>query len=258
MLAELQLRFRHALVSGDGSGIASLLVGGRAPALRLKVHQRHYEVSLVTALLGKFPATQWLVGSAFVEEAARQYVRRHPPTAPCIAEYGGEFPSFLADCPFAARLPYLRSFGELEWHVGRAAVAIELPPLDIASLSGRDGDSVVAARLVIQPSVRYLEAGWPVEELFRLYLSNTVPDRITFAPADTFLEVRGARGVFQFARLDAGEFAFRRAIGSGHPVGTAAEVVLATHANFDVGAAFARLFAQDLVTHVADPSVHLP
>jgi hypothetical protein len=257
VLAELQSRFRDALVSGDGSGIASLLVGGRAPAERLKVHQRHYEVSLMTALLGKFPATQWLIGSAFVQEAARQYVRRHPPTAPCIAEYGGEFPSFLADCPFVARLPYLRSFGELEWHVGHASVAIELPPLDIASLSARDGDSVAAARLVIQPSVRYLEAGWPVDELFRLFLSDDAPDQITFAPAETLLEVRGARGVFQFTRLDAGEFRFRRAIGSGRPVGAAAEMVLATQADFDVGAAFARLFAQGLVTHVADPSVHL-
>jgi hypothetical protein len=254
VLADLQSRLRDALLSDDAAGLAPLLVGGRAPAERLKVHQRHYETSLVAALLGTFPATQWLVGSAFVQDAARQYVRRHPPAAPCIAEYGDGFPSFLADCPSAARLPYLRAFGELEWHVGHVSVAVELPPAALASLSDRDGDAVAAATLAIQPGVRYLAARWPVDELFHLYLSDTLPERIAFDPRDTFLEVRGARGEFRLGRLGAGEFRFRQAIAAGHAVGAAAEMALASHAEFDVGAAFARLFAAGLVTGVAAAS----
>ena len=148
-------------------------------------------------------------------------------------------------------LPYLRSFGELEWHVGHVSGAIELPPLGLASLSDQDGDAIQVMRLMIQPSVRYLQVGWPVDDLFRLYLSDTVPDEIAFTPAETFLEVRGARGEFRFARLGAGEFKFRQAVCNGRMLGAAAETVLASDADFDLGAAFTRLFAEGLVTRLA-------
>jgi hypothetical protein len=45
----------------------------------------------ITALVEKFPATGWLVGSRFVSLAARSYVLEHPPRKPCIAEYGEDF-----------------------------------------------------------------------------------------------------------------------------------------------------------------------
>ena len=92
--------------------------------------------------------------------------------------------------------PYLRPFGELEWHVGHVSVAIELPPVKIALLSVGRIDSILAARLTIQPGVRYLESHWPVDELLTLYSSETAPDQLTFGPTDIFLEVRGARGEF--------------------------------------------------------------
>ena len=96
-LADTQIRLRSALVEGDASAIAPMLVGGRDPLKRLGIHVRHYETSLVEALTRRFPALVWLVGRAPVDAAAREFVHRHPPTAPCIAEYGEEFPAFLAE-----------------------------------------------------------------------------------------------------------------------------------------------------------------
>ena len=90
---------------GEAETVAPLLVGGNDPRKRLAIHHRHYETSLVTALLDRFPATIWLVGSTFVTETARQFVRRRPPSRPCIAEYGEEFPAFLSAILGAAELP---------------------------------------------------------------------------------------------------------------------------------------------------------
>src|SRR5260370_9183453 len=98
-LAELQSGVRDAVIEGKSTGIASLLVGGRDGRKRLEIHSRHYETSLVDALVGKFPATGWLVGAPFVTETARHYVHQRPPDVPCIAEYGEEFPQFLAERP---------------------------------------------------------------------------------------------------------------------------------------------------------------
>jgi len=98
-LADIQLFFRNAVVTGDVAHIRALLSDATDPENGLGIHRRNYEVSLVTALLTKFPATVWLAGTSFVTEAARDFIRHHPPQAPCIAEYGDEFPRFLAGFP---------------------------------------------------------------------------------------------------------------------------------------------------------------
>ena len=66
---------------------------------RLRIHQRHYATSLVTALVNRYPATEWLLGSDAVMEAARLFVATEPPHAPCIAEFGETFGAWLSRLP---------------------------------------------------------------------------------------------------------------------------------------------------------------
>ena len=54
-LADIQLVMRQAVVAGDASGIAPLLIGGGDAGKRLDIHRRHFETSLVAALLAKRP-----------------------------------------------------------------------------------------------------------------------------------------------------------------------------------------------------------
>jgi hypothetical protein len=179
-LAEIQTLFRNAVIEGGTEGIAMWLVGGRDPEQRLAIHRRNYHTSLVDALLTKFPATAWLVGTSFLAEAAAHFVSKHPPQVPCIAEYGAGFPEFLSQCPGAERLPYLRDFAKLEWYVGLVSIAV-----DNAS-----------------PGLHYLHASWPVDELMKFYLTDTAPDRFELLPADIWIQVRGARGEFQLNRVE--------------------------------------------------------
>ena len=80
------------------------------PSKRLDIHLRHYEASLTAAVVGRFPATVWLIGARRLEQAARRFVHEHPPTAPCIAEYGAAFPTFLGSWPDTAHLTYAPAF----------------------------------------------------------------------------------------------------------------------------------------------------
>lgn len=249
-LADIQLHLRHAIVNGKVAGVAPFLLGGRNPEKRLVVHQRNYETSLVTALLGKFPATVWLAGTPFVTEAARHFVRDHPPQAPCIAEYGEQFPQFLLACPGAQRVPYLGDFAKLEWHVGHVSIDVERPAVAREEFSRIDAGALTDALLALQPGMRYLEASWPVDELMKLYLEESAPDHFEFEPADVWLEVCGARGEFHINRLDAAEFMFRKAILEGQSMGDAAERALDAKATFDPGQALAALIAAELVTGI--------
>ena len=250
-LAETQSRLRRAVVAGDAAAIVPLLVGGRDPEKRLAIHARNYEASLVKALLGKFPATHWLMGTPFLMEAARAFIRVRPPGAPCIAEYGADFPVFLAARPLAEPVPYLRCFAELEWHLGQVSIAVDRPALSLGDATILDGASLADAALAIQPGVRYLEAPWAIDELIELYLTQQAPEQFQLAAAAVWLEIRGARGAFRINRLDAADFEFRVAVQGGRTIGSAAELALAADAAFDAGRSFARLMTEGLVTAIA-------
>src|SRR5262245_53377727 len=122
-LAELQHQLRDAVITGSAAPVVPLLVGGRDATKRLGIHHRHYTTSLATAIVTRFPATAWLVGPSRLEEAARQFVQQHPPTAPCIAEYGGAFPAFLGAWPATGGVASGPAVSGLDVSAGAGGVA---------------------------------------------------------------------------------------------------------------------------------------
>jgi hypothetical protein len=255
-LADLQRRVRNALVLGDVSGLEPVLVGGRGARSRLAIHQRHYRTSLITALLERFPATVWLAGSPFVIEAAREFVRECPPSRPCMAEYGEEFPAFLITRPGSATIPYLQQFAGLEWQVGRVSLAVDMRALRM------DDVSVTAtledARVTLQPGVHYLHADWGIDELMSLYLSDSSPEQFLLQSGDVWLELRGLRGQLEMNRLSHGDFAFRAALASGESLADAAFLALDSDAAFDAGRALLTLVRDELVIGIDARRVDVP
>jgi hypothetical protein len=249
-LADIQSFFRNAVVTGDVARIMALLPAGHHPEGGLGIHRRNYEISLVTALLTKFPATVWLAGMSFVTQAATDFIRNHPPHAPCIAEYGDEFPQFLAALPGANGMPYLREFAELERQAGQVSVEIEERCLALAGLTEVGTDRLPDIMLRLQPGIRYRRASWPIDDLLRLYLTESAPDRYLFEPHDVWLEIRGARGEFRIDRLESSEFIFRKSIAEGCSIGSAAESALEANPSFDPGVALVRLIESGMVTEI--------
>jgi len=250
-LVDLQGTFARAMTSGDAAGVGAHLRGGRDPGQRLAIHLRHYATTLAAALCDKFPASVWLIGADAMREAALAYARLHPPRQPCIAEYGREFPQFLAGHPRTDRLPYVRSFAELEWAVAQASIALEAPPLSWTALAACGAEHLVESRLALQPGVHYVRADWRIDELMETYLSGVTPERFVLVDADTRIEVRGARGTFKLTQLDAATFAFRTTVAAGRTVGDAADAALTLDSGFDPGAALRALVDAELVAATA-------
>ena len=247
-LADLQGSVRQAVVLGEVEAVAPLLVGGRDARKRLAIHHRHYEASLVKALLDRFPATVWLVGSTFVTAAARRFVRNRPPSRPCIAEYGEDFPAFLSADRGAAELPYLRPFAGLEWHMGRLSLAVTLPALGRRDLPAFNSDTVADVTITMQPGAHYFHAAWDVDNLLRLYLTDSAPDQFSLQSGDAWIELHGARGELQMNRLDRASFAFRAALSADQSLGDAAVSALDLDPTFDAGQALVTLVTDGLVT----------
>jgi len=235
--------------------IVPWLVGGPGARKRLAIHHWHYHASLVAALLDRFPATVWLVGTTFVAGAARRFVQHCPPTRPCIAEYGEDFPSFISAERGAARLSYLRSFATLEWHPNRLSLTITRPALNQNDLSSLDPGTLADVSVTIQPDVHYLHAHWNIDTLIQLYLSDNAPDQFTLARGDAWIELRGARGDLRINRLDRASHTFRSGLSAGQSLGDAAPSALDVNATFNAGHALAALITDGLVTAA---EVHRP
>ena len=251
-LAELQQTVADALIRGDSRGVRCRMRGGRDPHARLEVHVRHYETSLVTALHMKFPATQWLVGSELVAAAARAYVHARPPNRPCIAEYGRTFPVFLAQFARGRGLPYLRMFTELELAAGETATAIGLPPLEWSEVAKAGAERLLDCTAGVQSGTRYLRSRWPVDELMKIYLSGSTPERFVVAAAQACIEIRGARGELRIIRLNRATFAFRAALAARRTIEDSVARALRHEPQFDAGAALRDAVQSGLLT-----SLHL-
>ncbi|WP_445504691.1 HvfC/BufC family peptide modification chaperone [Microvirga sp. G4-2] len=249
-LADVQTWIRDAVVLGAIADVAPLLVGGGDPIARLAIHRRHYEASLVEAILRRFPGVVWLAGETFTRAAAADFVRWFPPAAPCIAEYAEHFPDFLARCVGTEQMPYVQWFARLEWHLGQVALAIDEPPLHVQGLAAFEPAVLPDLVLGLQGGLRFLEAPWPVDDLAMLHLTGAAPDRFVLQPTAVWLQVRGARGSIRIDRLDPGTFAFRSAIAQGLPLGGAAEQALDSDPAFDPGGALTSLLADDLAISV--------
>lgn len=246
-LADLQRQMRECLVGSGNPLPAGLLVGGATPARRFDIHRRHYEESLTAAVIGRFAATGWLIGTARLEAAARAFVHRCPPEAPCIAEYGSAFPTFLGEWPETRYLAYLPSFATLDWHVGRLAVAVDLPAMDVHRLATEDIAGLPDRTVTLQPGLHYQQTEWPVDVLLQHYLNDSAPGTWTIERQPVSIEVRGARGLFRFARRAADDFTFRTALAEGATYGAAAATAMAVEPTFDPAAAFVALVWEGLV-----------
>lgn len=253
-LAETQDWLRAAIGGSAAAAPPPGLYGGRAPQARLAIYRRNHAVSLLRALLAKFPATHWLLGDALFREAAGDFVRAHPPQSPSLAEYADGFPAFLAAHPALAAIPYAGDLATLDWHLGLVAVAADPPPVAIAALAALAAERLPDVRLRLMPGLRRAELAWPADDLLRLFLAEAAPDRIDFHPGRIFVELRGSRGAYSVGRLGEAEHRFQAALADGSSLGAAAEAALAGAADFDPGAAVAAAFDRGLVAAVIHPA----
>jgi hypothetical protein len=249
-LAEVQHQIRNAVISGHSAPIAPRLVGGIDPSKRLDIHLRHYEASLTAAVVGRFPATVWLIGARRLEQAARRFVHEHPPTAPCIAEYGAAFPDFLAAWPDTAHLAYVPAFADLDWHLGRIAVSVDVAAVTRAHVGAITPTDLANMAVQLQAGTHYLEASWPIDTLITMCLTDASPEAWMLTDDEVHLEVRGARGSFRFSRLIAADYAFRASLSAGRTLGDAAAHALSLNSDFEPGAALIALLDEQLMTSI--------
>jgi hypothetical protein len=252
-LRELQGEFRRALLEGRddepaGALGAEILDDGVGAAARLAVYRHHVLDTLAAVLSDAYPVVRRLVGDGFFAYAADTFVRRHPPEAPCLVEYGARFPEFLGAFPPCRGLVYLPDVARLEWAMQAAMHADDAAALDAARLGEVPAARLGALRLRLDPSLALLSSPWPVDRIWRANQPGADAETtVDLADGGTYLEVRRLGDDVVWRPLAPDAHAFRAALAAGRALEPAAGAALAVDPAFDLAGALRALFAERLV-----------
>ncbi len=249
-LHELQRRFSAAAIFGDPAAAASLgvLAGALSPASRLAVYRNNVLGNYRKVLAATYPVVKRLVGSAFFDAASDHYVRGHPSTRGDVNHYGGAFGDFLASYSPARGLAYLPDVARLEWAIDQAAIAADVPPLDLSALAAVAPERLAELRMCVHPAVRLMASPFPI---LHIWQSNQPgydgDDRIDLAEGgDSLLVARADSGVI-VERIAAAEHAFLASLAANASLAQAAERASGVDPRFDLAAV--------LRTHVARTTI---
>ena len=202
-----------------------------APA-RFAVYRNNSAVAAIEALKAQFPTVLRLVGDEAFRGAARAFAQETPPTSPVLADYGREFPDFLAqflENQGVTEVPYLPDVARLDWAVLQALRTPETEPCPLARLAALDPAAIVMARVKLHPSLGLVASDWPL-----LALSDPRASAVADWRGGTILVLRPDAEA-RLAALAPGAAAFLSACGAGATLGEAAEAGDSAEPGFDFG-----------------------
>jgi hypothetical protein len=263
-LRELQAAFRAALLEGEHAadgGVPGVLDDGLTAAARLRIYRHHVFTSLTAALAATFPVVRALVGEGFFGYMADAFIRRHPPAGPCLAEYGGALPEFLAGFPPCRDLAYLPDVARLEWALDQAMHADDAVPLDAPALAALPAEALARARFRLDPSLALVASPWPLDRIWRAARPGADPETaVDLAAGGVHLAVRRLDDDAAFHPLAPATFALWQGLAAGRALEDAAEAALAVAPDLDLSAAIHDLISAGVLVAIdgAPPAKETP
>ena len=221
---------------------------GQPASKRFDVYRNNVVASLVSAMGEAFPVCKRLVGDAFFDAVALNYVRANPPRSPLIMFYGAEFSDFLANFEPAQQVPYLPDVARLE-HARRVAFhAADDKVMDPQDFANVPPEKIAEISMVFHASVRIIPSAFPIFSIWRF---NSTDDTTPIAQnAEDVLVTRPAAEVLM-QRLPAGGAAFIGALSNGKTLSDAADIASIAAPTFDLSENIGALLSAGALTNIS-------
>lgn len=240
-LRDLQAAFAAHILEGGTDQLADSVVGDSIPAAaRLRVYRHHVFHSLASALGSTFASVQALVGEDFFRAMARAYVAQVLPAQPVLAEYGMDFPAFVATHEPAQGLPYLADVARLDWALNAAFQATRGAALAVADLQAIPVEQLPAQRLALAPGHALICSVYPIDRVWAAAQPGVEAQSVDLENGPAQLLVVRRQDDAVFVAVAAGEASFLAALADGETLEEAAARGLGADPHFDLSASFAR------------------
>jgi hypothetical protein len=263
-LPELQSGFARAILREDASEVATAVQGdGLTAHARVRIYWNHVYSSLTEALEATFPVVCRLVDRRFFGFAADRYIHDHLPAGPCLFEYGGTFPDFLAGFPPCADYPYLADVARLEWAMNVAMHAEDAAPIAPHALGAVAPDDIGRLVFRMDPAASWLASAWPIDRIWQVNQpEGDAGATVDLAAGGARLEIRRRDDVVTMRRLDDASFVFRSGLARGGALEAVTAGAMALDPNFDLTTALRSLLEEALIAGVTiapqpDPDVEM-
>ena len=255
-LRELESSFGRGLLGEPDAALLDLIApDGLTSDARLRIYRNHVLVTLTDALIATFPVVCRLVDERFFRYAADQYIRAHPPTVPCLFEYGESFAAFLAGFGPCQHLEYLPDVARLEWAINFADHADDAVAIDATRLGEVPTDRIGSVTLALHPSVSFLSSRWPIDRIWRANQPDADPDAtVNLDAGGAQLEIRRVGEDVVFRSLDDATYAFRTALACGESLELAVAAAHSADLDVDLALTMQQLLADGIVTSIDVPS----
>lgn len=242
--------FQHRLVDAILDGSSGLAFApARIPGeLGLLVHRDNVLGGLTEALATQFPVVRAVVGDAFFNAMAQEYLRLSPPGGPVMIGYGATFAPFLASFPPVQSLAYLPDLARLEYAMHVAYHAADREALNVNALARCDVDDLARLRLKFHPSAKLIASEYPIDLIWRFNQSMTEQSEpVALLDRPAFVLIARPGDVVEMTVLSEPGFAFLSTMIAGEDLSTAQS---RAGEGFDGGKLILDLFARELIIDI--------
>ena len=243
-LRELQAAFAAHIVGAGRADLVAAVAGDTIPAAaRLEVYRHHVFASLGSALAATFPTVQAVVGPEFFRSLARAFVGHALPLQPVLAEYGADFPAFVAGHEAARDLPYLADVARLDWALNLAFHAPSGGQLQATDLSAFPVERLPSMSMVLAPGAVLISSRYPLARIWETSQPGAASETVDLNSGGVDLLVLRRPDDAAFVILSAGEAAFIAVLTAGLSLEQAALEALRADPTFDLSSSFGRFLA---------------
>lgn len=237
---------------------ADRLLAKTAPPLsrRFSVYRNNLFVSLVDALIARYPAVQTAVGAEFFAAMARDFVADHLPDTPLMMHYGDDFPDYLESFAPLTDYPWIADVARVERAITRiyhAADSHGLTSHDLAAIQVLD---VGALTFQLIDALTLVNAPSPVVTLWEMNTGQIKLHDVDDMPPEIALIYRPDL-VVRVKALTASEAAFISALRKGVAVGAAFEAIVTKDVDFDLTPILNILIHEKLIDRIITPNTGL-
>jgi hypothetical protein len=253
-LRELQIGFMGAIFAPEPNGFEVEVKDAGIPGgTRLDVYRNNVFGGLTQALRLTYPAIHVLVGEAFFNRMAEEYISEHASTSGDLTYFGSGFPVFLEGFSPVGDLPYLPDLAYLEWLCHLSYHAADHAPLALERLANLSPERYDCLRFRLHPACHCFASGYPIHQIWQIcqpgHTGNETVD-LSAGGVNLIVQRTGLRVMPQ--PVGHGEFALLEAFSLGQSFTEACAAALEAEPELDLAGSLQGFVAREIVVDFYD------